>query len=244
MQYRLVSDIHSELWPENFFRAAKFADRILPPCADDAETVLLLAGDTGSYRRRNVYRAVVDRLCDRFRAVLDIPGNHFWYGGTEWDVCSAPSGRDNYIFGHTFSAFGVVAATLWTDFRQGDPGAERDCINGMNDFRQIHFLTPALVKARNAEHVAFLQQNIQSGGIVMTHFAPSWRSIPEANRADGVSPYYANDLEALIEESLPALWVHGHVHTASDYEIGSTRILCNPAGYDGRGHDPGLMFSL
>ncbi|TPI99605.1 hypothetical protein FJ428_21985 [Mesorhizobium sp. B2-8-1] len=244
VRYRLVSDIHSELWPENFYRAAKFADRILPPRADDAETVLLLAGDIGSNRRRNVYKAVIDRLCDRFHAVLDIPGNHYWYGGTDWDLCVAPSARDNYVFGHTLSAFGATAATLWTDFRQGDPVAERDCVDGMNDFRQIPFLTPAMVKARNAEHVAFLRQNIQPGGIVMTHFAPSWQSIPEADKAERVAAYYASDLEELIEERQPALWVHGHIHSRSDYRIGQTRILCNPAGYDGRGHDPGLTFEL
>lgn len=244
MQYRLVSDIHAELWPENFYRAAKFADRLLPPRADDKETVLLLAGDIGSYRRRNVYKAVVDRLCDRFRAVLDIPGNHYWYGGTDWEKCEAPTARDNYVFGHSFCSFNVVAATLWTDFRNGDPNAERDCVEGMNDFRQIPGLTPAMVKARNAEHVAFLRRNIQPDGIVMTHFAPSWRSVPEADRADPVSAYYASDLEALIEETRPALWAHGHIHSQSDYRIGQTRIVCNPTGYDGRGHDPDRTFAL
>ena len=30
-----------------------------------------------------------------------------------------------------------------------------------------------------------------------------------------------------------ALWTHGHTHEDFDYHIGSTRILCNPRGYDG-----------
>ncbi|WP_167392135.1 metallophosphoesterase [Mesorhizobium sophorae] len=244
MQYRLVSDIHSELWPENFYRAAKFADRILPPHAEDADTILLLAGDTGSHRRRNVYKAVIDRLCDRFRAVLDIPGNHFWYGGTDWDVCAAPSARDNYHFGHTLSAFGVITATLWTDFDGGDAEAERQCQEGMNDFRQIPFLTPAVVKTRHAAHLEFLRENIRPGCIVMTHFAPSRQSIPEADKADPVSAYYASDLEALIADARPAIWVHGHIHSRSDYRIGLTRIVCNPAGYDGKGHDPALTFTV
>jgi Icc-related predicted phosphoesterase len=36
------------------------------------------------------------------------------------------------------------------------------------------------------------------------------------------------------------LWVHGHIHDRSAYTIGATRVICNPAGYDGRGHDPYL----
>jgi hypothetical protein len=244
MQYRLLSDIHSEFWPENFHRAAKAADRLLPPHDDDAETVLLLAGDNGSYRRRNVYRALIDRLCDRFRAVLDIPGNHFWYGGTDWETCIAPSHRENYVFGHMFIACGVVAATLWTDFRNGDSDAERACVEGMNDFRQVPGLTPALVKQRHAEQLAFLKDNIAPGCIVMTHFAPSLRSIPEKDAHDGCSPYYAVDLESLIAERRPALWLHGHIHAPSDYMVGGTRILCNAAGYEGKGHDPRLAFSV
>jgi hypothetical protein len=237
-----VSDIHSELWPENFYRAAKFADRILPPRADDSETVLLLAGDIGSYRRRNVYKAVIDRLCDRFRAVLDIPGNHYWYGGTDWDVCAAPCARDNYHFGPTLSECGVVAATLWTDFNRGDPNAEKDCVEGMNDFEQIPFLTADKVKSRHAEHLKFLRRNIWPGCIVMTHFAPSRQSLPDAEKDEPLSAYYASALETLIVEAQPAIWVHGHIHAKADYRIGPTRILCNPAGYDGKGHDPYLTF--
>lgn len=63
-----MSHIHSELWPKNFHRAAKLADRLLPPQAGDEATALLLAGDVGSDGRRNVYRAVVDASAGSARA--------------------------------------------------------------------------------------------------------------------------------------------------------------------------------
>jgi hypothetical protein len=28
------------------------------------------------------------------------------------------------------------------------------------------------------------------------------------------------------------LWTHGHTHEDFDYMVGSTRIVCNPRGYD------------
>ena len=241
--FRLISDLHTELWPENFYRAAKMVDRLLPPRDEDGDTVLLLAGDTGSHRRRNVYRAVIDRLCDRFNAVIDIPGNHFWSGRTEWEICQAPTARKNYVFGHTVNAFGVVAATLWTDFRGGDAETERRCFEVMNDFRQIPFLTTELVKERHREHVRFLHENGRRGGIVMTHFAPSLRSLQDGSREHEAAGYYASDLNALILDLRPAFWFHGHIHTACDYAVGSTRVVCNPAGYDGKGHDPALRFN-
>ena len=78
----------------------------------------------------------------------------------------------------------------------------------------------------------------------MTHFAPSLRSLPVGGREDDAAGYYASNLEALILDLRPAVWVHGHIHTACDYRIGQTRIVCNPAGYDGKGHNPALSFSL
>ena len=27
------------------------------------------------------------------------------------------------------------------------------------------------------------------------------------------------------------LWLHGHTHSARDYVIGTTRVVCNPRGY-------------
>jgi len=42
------------------------------------------------------------------------------------------------------------------------------------------------------------------------------------------------------------LWVHGHSHTAVDYEVAGTRVVCNPRGYPGEetGFNPGLVLTL
>ena len=34
-----------------------------------------------------------------------------------------------------------------------------------------------------------------------------------------------------ILEHQPRLWIHGHTHESFDYEIGKTRVVCNPRGY-------------
>jgi hypothetical protein len=215
----------------------------IPPMEGDSDTVLLLAGDTGSHKRRNIYAAVINRLCDRFRWVYDIPGNHYWYG-SDWSVNSPPVERDNYTFGETYVAGDIVAATLWADFQRGNPIIEMQCLEGMNDFKQIAGISIEGVKARHVEQLAFLRASIKPGCIVMTHFAPSWRSIAPEFATDQRNGYYASALDDLIEELQPALWLHGHIHTACTYEIGRTRVICNPAGYYCRDHDPGLMVEV
>jgi hypothetical protein len=242
MLYRVTSDIHSELWPESAAKAKKLLDIYLPPMAEDSQTTLLLAGDTGSYRRRVMYGWVIERLCARFEKVIDIPGNHYYYGGTDWEICEPPALLPNYHFGATLVDGSITAATLWADFQRGNPVVEERCRVGMNDFRQVPGLTPEMVKARHREHLAFLEAHIQPGGIVMTHFAPSWQSISTNYAADELNGYYASDLEWLILEKRPALWIHGHMHSRFDYTIGDTRVICNPAGYEGRDHDP--MFRI
>lgn len=176
--YRIVSDIHCEFWPENKAKACKLVDLRVPEMDSDYATILLLSGDTGSYRRRNVYRWAIERLAERFLAVHDIPGNHYGYGRTDRDVGESPApDLGNYCFGAMLADDTLTAATLWADFQRGNPLVEESCRVGMNDFRQIKGITPAKVKARHREHLAFLEAHNQPGGIVMTHFAPSWQSI-------------------------------------------------------------------
>jgi hypothetical protein len=245
MLYRIVSDIHSEFWPESKANARTLADMRVPPMDGDSETILLLPGDIGSYRRRNVYRWVIERYAERFLAVYDIPGNHYGYGGTDWDVCESPAPElGNYHFGATLADETLTAATLWADFQRGNPVVEEQCRVGMNDFRQIKRITPARVKTRHREHLAFLESHIQPGGIVMTHFAPSWQSISPNYGSSELNGYYASDLEDLIVRKRPALWLHGHIHSRSDYRIVDTRVICNPAGYEGADHDPRLRIEL
>src|SRR5260221_11511324 len=80
--------------------------------------------------------------------------------------------------------------------------------------------------------------------IVMTHHAPSFRSVPEEWCRDNLTPCYVSSLDGLIEEYQPNLWVRGHLHTSADYQIGMTRIVCNPRGYMPDDLNPGFKPEL
>ena len=76
-----------------------------------------------------------------------------------------------------------------------------------------------------------LQQTGDAATVVISHHAPSPRSIADKYRGNALNPAFVSDLEALILEYDIALWIHGHTHTAFDYSIGETRVICNPRGY-------------
>jgi hypothetical protein len=49
-----------------------------------------------------------------------------------------------------------------------------------------------------------------------------------------VNGAYSSDLsEFILDRPQIKVWTHGHTHHEFDYMIGSTRIVCQPRGYDG-----------
>ena len=69
--------------------------------------------------------------------------------------------------------------------------------------------------------------------IVVTHHAPSAKSIDIVYETDKANGSYASNLENFIlDHPNIKLWCHGHIHSQSDYMIGDCRVICNPRGYE------------
>jgi predicted phosphodiesterase len=136
-----------------------------------------------------------------------------------------------------------VGCTLWTDlelfgsFRQ----ASHDILSSMNDFKKIRIspkyskIKPVDIAIIHNKSLKWLEESIDKKSsknlVVVTHHAPSAKSIPFKYKDDRMSPLYASNLDALIANSSIDLWIHGHVHDQLNYNIASTKIVCNPRGY-------------
>ena len=58
-------------------------------------------------------------------------------------------------------------------------------------------------------------------------------------------------MDQYIEDLGADVWIHGHVHSSFDYNIGKTRIICNPRGYESYSgacenfdYDPKFVFEI
>lgn len=205
--------------------------------------------------------------------VIAVAGNHEYYGAAM--LSSIQEARNvaalipniHFLENDVVELDGVafIGGTLWTDFKLGGRDPERAMFaaeNGtaghrMNDYRRIKYsklpyrrFKPIHGFRRHVETREFVAAELRARKaqrtVVVTHHAPSTRSLDTAQQADPLSTCYASDLEELILETEPTMWVHGHVHRRAEYHIGLTKVISNPRGYPGErsGFDPDLTVEI
>ena len=240
----------------------------VPPAVPVAD-VAVVAGDVG----QGLYESVAwlaDAVRPHMRVVL-VAGNHEFYRRTHPEELhlgrrAARSMGIDLLEDDTAEIDGVAfsGCTLWTDYAlDGDSlraASMEDARRSMNDHRRITWSTKPVWKRFRPEEAAglhrasraFLSDALEPDPadrrtrVVVTHHAPSARSIEPRYAGKPLNPCYASHLDDLIERSGPALWVHGHVHGSHDYRIGATRLVCNPKGYcdENGSFDPGLVVEV
>lgn len=102
-------------------------------------------------------------------------------------------------------------------------------------------------------HRAFIERELEAvegAGervVVITHHAPSPKSIRIWYESDPYNCAFASNLDRAIERYQPALWIHGRMHDPVDERQGLTRLVANPAGYAyeaKKRFDPGLCVEI
>lgn len=236
MRIHLLSDLHNEF-------------DLFEPEVRDADAVIL-AGDI-DVKTRGVEWAKNTFTCP----VLYVPGNHEFYGGhltrTLEKMRAASSDQVRVLDRDEVILSGVrfLGATMWTDFAAtgNPPIAAFTAQNGLNDFKQIRTaefrrIRPADLISESAKTRDWLRAKLadpfDGPTVVITHHAPSMRSLEDNPHAGGhLDAAFANRWEDLMGGDQVALWVHGHSHTAVDYDVAGTRVVCNPRGYPGEDTD-------
>lgn len=253
MRIHFLSDLHLE-----------FAPFDLPDVESD---VLVLAGDIGT-GLTGIKQASAWALPDR--PILYVPGNHEYYGH-RWpslihEMRQEEFGNNIHVLDNdSIVIHGVrfLGTTLWTDFNlYGTPDISELVIRrNMPDYHAIvrqdrSPLQPADTRQAHREARAWLGENlnIEHDGptVVVTHHAPSRKSLLPRHqlRDEPLSPAFASNLDQFMGPWV-ALWLHGHIHAAMDYQINGTRIVQNARGYifddweeSVTGFDPSLVIEI
>lgn len=214
--------------------------------------------------RAQLYRRFIFDISQEFKNVVVVAGNHEFYGG-KWEQTLSTlrleyGAYDNIHFLErdcvTIDGVTFVGGTLWTDMNNFDPLTLHETKLFMNDFSQIvdetrgySKLKPATTVTRHVQtkqYITYVAKETEGPVVVVGHHAPSFMSIADHYKAQTLTNgAYASELsEEILDHPNIKLWVHGHMHTAFDYYIGDTRIVCNPRGYVGYESQAKYEFAL
>jgi predicted phosphodiesterase len=234
MKLNVLSDLH--LGFEPFERPLNDAD------------VVVLAGDIARPREAATWALGFDK------PVLYIAGNHEFYGGS---IDGAATELERLCHGthvHVLDDREVVidgvrflGTTLWTDFDLFGAGEKKSAAMAeakrlLRDFSRITWsestgaaFTPEDCASLFEKHAGWLRARLATPHdgptVVITHHAPSPRSIHPRFAGSLLNACFVSDLESLLGAGRAQLWIHGHTHDSFDYRLEGTRVVCNPRGY-------------
>ena len=245
MKLNILSDLH--LGVEPIERPVNDAD------------VVILAGDIARPREAVTWALGFDK------PVLYVAGNHEFYGGT---IDGAAAELERLCRGthvHLLADSEVViddvrflGTTLWTDFElfgcaEQKSAAIAEAKRLLRDFSRITLsestgalLTPEDCSILFKKHTRWLRQMLATPHdgptVVITHHAPSPRSIHPRFNGSLLNACFVSDLESLLDFDRMQAWIHGHTHDSFDYQVKGTRVVCNPRGYVSLGVNENPLF--
>ncbi len=231
-----ASDLHLEFDPDYD-----------PVFFERTPDVVVLAGDVSVHALD--WKAFLRQLRKRYKGpVLGVLGNHEYYRKRFPQgiaVFEDAFGQDENAFilekqSLEIDGLRFLGTTLWTDYAGGRQMGS--CIKGVSDFWMIEVdspkSSPALVAQvlldDHKEALAWLDKQFRQSTtdtVVITHHAPSFMSQAPRFAGSMISGSFCVELHEKVLGWKPKLWIHGHLHDAVDYRIGSTRVVCNPWGY-------------
>lgn len=205
-------------------------------------------------RRPDRYIRFFVEECAKYEQVFYVMGNHEHYHGrfdqTESVIRSFLPANVHLLQNSCVEYRGVqfMGASLWTDLNRNDPITAYTVKDAMNDYRVIknHYendgygrLIPMETFKSHRQTLSYFGKTLKAHSdqpfVIVTHHAPSFASVADEFKSEyHMNGAYASDLsEFILDHTNIRLWFHGHMHNASDYHIGTTRILTNPRGYAG-----------
>jgi predicted phosphodiesterase len=205
--YGIFSDLHLE----HHFYKYKWKEGV----------IYLNAGDT--HHNQDHRDWLKDEIEKAGSTLISCFGNHDFYHS------SFPKPKENQVISGD-----VAACTLWTKME-----THKDFFNYQRYLIDSSYISdlsyPTYTEAHESDVEFLLTADPE---IVMTHHSPTLKSIsPKYKDSNVVHKFFHSDLDWLVKEINPKVWIHGHTHERLDYMIDTTRIICHPRGYPNENPD-------
>jgi predicted phosphodiesterase len=229
--------------------------------------VIVLAGDVARPLEAAVWALRFEK------PVIFVLGNHEFYGSSIDAAADRMKrlceGTQVHVLDDDEIVIGSVrflGSTLWTDFElfgnaELKAAAMAQARLLIRDFSRIRaretadtVFAPEDCAALFQRHSHWLDSKLATAHagptVVVTHHAPSRRSIHPRFADSLLNACFVSDAERLLGAERAQLWIHGHTHDSFDYVARGTRVVCNPRGYAKGGvvenprFDPGFIVEV
>jgi predicted phosphohydrolase len=244
MKVKICSDLHLECNAEGYG---------IPDLGEGE--ILILGGDILCARHfkkdgplHKVYDDFLQKCVKNFDEVLYIQGNHEAYSfhyDTTFKVLKEHLPSSIHLLENDFVKIKdmiFIGCTLWTDFRNENPLEMMEASRFLNDYKTIRIgsnyrkMNPDDTLGFHKKSKQFLLDTLpmfeNQKVWILTHHAPSYKSISPKYKMETTNSSYASNLDDLILSNPQVKYFsHGHTHESMNYFIGDCRVICNPRGY-------------
>ncbi len=259
MKFQLVSDIHLELYKE------------LPPLEEilipDAPN-LVLAGDICFIQHKN-YVPFFEKISQLYDNIYYVFGNHEYYtkaynGGIDGHTFDTLEETAQDMLKHLKNIFilnnksvviddlVIIGTPLWCYYIFNEQ--RKKYVKYINNDTFMLYKNKIIPRTNMTNEIHKKQKNWLEDEInrykgkkmilVITHYLPSLKCIPDKWKKDEDNDQFYTNLEYLVEKV--NLWVCGHTHIPSVSHIDKTPIIINPKGKAGENntYDKKCTFSI
>ena len=217
----------------------------LKRCSERFPQVVLIMGNHEHYHgdyaeTANVIRSVVGEFSNvhfldkEWRIINGV----LFYGGTLWTDMNGEDPETLRQIAYMMNDYrGVKNSTKTVQHRV--PTYDKNNTEGWTfkqrpaQFRPEDSVEDHRAFLKGLDEVLTLHPNLPT--VVVGHHAPSKASTHPRYKSEFITngAYSTNLDNYILDRRQIRLWTHGHTHEDFDYMIGTTRIVCNPRGYDG-----------
>ena len=214
-------------------------------CAERFKHVILIMGNHEHYhgdyaKTANILRGTfgdlhnVHFLDKEWRIINGI----LFYGGTLWTDMNNEDPNTLREIAYCMNDYRqVVNSNRQVNYRV--PGLNEDNADGWvmkqraANFDPMDSVEDHRAFLKGLDEVLALHPDLPT--VVVGHHAPSKASTHPRYKTEWLmnGAYSTNLDDFILDRRQIKLWTHGHTHEEFDYMIGTTRVVCNPRGYDG-----------
>ena len=236
MRIHVLSDLHLE---------SSRMPKYVPPECD----VVVLAGDISPGLPGVIWAKETFKV-----PVIYVPGNHEYYVrrslAAQIEAMRRHAEGSNVIIldNETVDIDGVrfIGSTLWSDFDLYGQNFFHQAVasRAMSDYAFAYMEDDQVLTPEDTLRIHFasrqfigdeLAKPFEGKKVVVTHHGPSEKSVAPKWHLHPLTPAFTSNMDAMILEHGPPLWIHGHTHDSFDYVLGNTRVVVNPRGYHMKG---------